>query len=140
MDRHSAAVWWKAGNVDFTKDFARFGHHISFLHHVLSGQTVKSSRFPLFLRGSAGAHGAMPVCWKGSCLHKVFPCYITKYLLFCGIVDTIMHMLPSGSSQLPGGRHEGVAVEMLVPTLGSARRPVASAAAPGAVPAWARFL
>ena len=50
-----------------------------------------------------------------------------------------MHMLPSGSSQLPGGRHEGVAVKMLVPTLGSPRRPVASAAAPGAVPAWARF-
>ena len=50
-----------------------------------------------------------------------------------------MHMLPSGSSQLPGGRHEGGAVKMLVPTLGSARRPVASAAAPGAVPAWARF-
>ena len=51
-----------------------------------------------------------------------------------------MRMLPSGSSQLPGGRHEGVAVKMLVPTLGSARRPVASAAAPGAVPAWARIL
>ncbi len=50
-----------------------------------------------------------------------------------------MRMLPSGSSQLPGGRHEGVAVKMLVPTLGSARRPVASAAAPGAVPSWARF-
>ena len=50
-----------------------------------------------------------------------------------------MHMLSSGSSQLPGGRHEGVAVKMLVPTLGSPRRPVASAAAPGAVPAWARF-
>ena len=50
-----------------------------------------------------------------------------------------MRMLPSGSSQLPGGRHEGVAVKMLVPTLGSPRRPVASAAAPGAVPAWARF-
>ena len=49
-------------------------------------------------------------------------------------------MLPSGSSQLPGGRHEGVAVKMRVPTLGSPRRPVASAAAPGAVPAWARFL
>ena len=48
-------------------------------------------------------------------------------------------MLPSGSSQLPGGRHEGVAVKMRVPTLGSPRRPVASAAAPGAVPAWARF-
>ena len=49
-----------------------------------------------------------------------------------------MRMLPSGSSQLPGGRHEGVAVKMLVPTLGSPRRPVASAAAPEAVPAWAR--
>ena len=47
MDRHSAAVWWKAGNVDFTKDFARFGHHISFLHSALSGQTVKSLRFPM---------------------------------------------------------------------------------------------
>ena len=50
-----------------------------------------------------------------------------------------MHMLPSGSSQLPGGRHEGVAVEMRVPTLGSPRRPVASAPAPGAVGAWTRF-
>ena len=48
-------------------------------------------------------------------------------------------MLPSGSSQLTGGRHECVAVEMLVSTLGSPRRVVASAAAPGAVPAWARF-
>ena len=50
-----------------------------------------------------------------------------------------MHMPPSGSSQLPGGHHEGAAVKMIVPTLGSARRPVASAAAPGAVPAWIRF-
>ena len=50
-----------------------------------------------------------------------------------------MRMLPSGSSQLPGGRHEGVAVKMLVSALGSARRTVASAAAPGAVPAWDRF-
>ena len=50
-----------------------------------------------------------------------------------------MHMLPSGSSQLPGGRHEGVAVKMRVPTLGSPRRPVASAPAPGAVRAWTRF-
>ena len=47
MDRHSAAVWWKAENVDFTKDFARFGHHASFLHSALSGQTVKSSRFSI---------------------------------------------------------------------------------------------
>ena len=50
-----------------------------------------------------------------------------------------MHMLPSGSSQLPGGRHEGIAVEMRVSTLGNPRRPVASAPAPGAVGAWARF-
>ena len=50
-----------------------------------------------------------------------------------------MRMLPSGSSQLPGGRHEGIAVKMRVSTLGSPRRPVASAPAPGAVPAWARF-
>ena len=49
-------------------------------------------------------------------------------------------MPPSGSSQLTVGRHECVAVEMLVSTLGSPRRVVASAAAPGAVPAWARFL
>ena len=48
-------------------------------------------------------------------------------------------MLPSWSSQLPRGRHEGVAVKMRVPTLGSPRRPVASAPAPGAVRAWARF-
>ncbi len=70
----------------------------------------------------------------------LMPSHITKYLLFCGIVGTIMRMLPSGSSQLPGGRHEGVAVEMLVPTLGSPRRPVAGAAAPVPAPAWARFL
>ena len=50
-----------------------------------------------------------------------------------------MRMLPSGSSQLPGGHHEGVAVKMRVSTLGSPRRPVASAPAPGAVPEWARF-
>jgi hypothetical protein len=50
-----------------------------------------------------------------------------------------MRMLPSGSSQLPGRRHEGVAVKMRVSTLGSPRRPVASAPAPGAVGAWARF-
>ena len=48
-------------------------------------------------------------------------------------------MLPSGSSQLPGGRHEGVAVKMRVSTLGSPRRPVTSAPAPGAVGAWTRF-
>ena len=47
MDRHSAAVWWKAGNVDFLQDFARFGPPLSFLHSALSGQTAKSSRFPM---------------------------------------------------------------------------------------------
>ena len=47
MDRHSAAVWWKAGNVDFTKDFVRFGPPLTFLHSALSGQTVKSSRFSI---------------------------------------------------------------------------------------------
>jgi hypothetical protein len=51
-----------------------------------------------------------------------------------------MHMLPIGSSQPPGGCLEGVAVKMRVPTLGSPRRPVASAPAPGAVGAWTRFL
>ncbi len=50
-----------------------------------------------------------------------------------------MRMLPSGSSQLPGGRHEGIAVKMRVSTLGNPRRPVASAPAPGAVPEWTRF-
>ena len=50
-----------------------------------------------------------------------------------------MRMLPGGSSQLPGGRHEGIAVKMRVSTLGSPRRPVASAPAPGAVPEWTRF-
>ena len=50
-----------------------------------------------------------------------------------------MHMLPSGSSQLPGGHQEGVAVKMRVPTLGSVQRPVASAPAPGAVSACTRF-
>ena len=66
--------------------------------------------------------------------------HITKYLLFSTLSDSIMHMPPSGSSQLPAGRHEGVAVKMLVSTLGSPRRPVASAPAPGAVGAWTRFL
>ena len=50
-----------------------------------------------------------------------------------------MRMLPSGSSQLPGGHHEGVAVKMRVSTLGGPRRPVASAQAPGAVRAWVHF-
>ena len=50
-----------------------------------------------------------------------------------------MCMLPSGSSQLPGGRHEGAAVKMRVPTLGSVRCPVASAPAPGAVGTWTRI-
>ena len=50
-----------------------------------------------------------------------------------------MRMLPSGFSQLPGGYHEGVAVEMRVSTLGSPRRPVASAPAPGGVGAWTRL-
>ena len=58
MDRHSAAVWWKAENVDFTKDFARFGHHLPFLHSALSGQTVESSRFPMvFERFCCGPWG-----------------------------------------------------------------------------------
>ena len=48
-------------------------------------------------------------------------------------------MASSGSSQPSGGRHEGVAVKMRVPTLGSPRRPVASAPAPGAVGAWTPF-
>ena len=47
---------------------------------------------------------------------------------------------PSEPSQPPGGRHEGVPSKMRVPTLGSRRRPVASAPAPGAVGAWTRFL
>ena len=38
------------------------------------------------------------------------------------------------------GRHEGAAVKMRVPTLGSVRRPVASAPAPGAVGTWTRIL
>ena len=36
--------------------------------------------FQLFFRGPAGAHGAMPIWWKGSHQRKVFPCYM-KYLL-----------------------------------------------------------
>ena len=58
MDRHSAAVWWEAGNVDFTKDFTRFGPHTPFLHNALSGQTVESSRFPMvFERFCCGPWG-----------------------------------------------------------------------------------
>ncbi len=49
-----------------------------------------------------------------------------------------MRLPPSGSSQLPRGRHEGIAVKMRVSTLGSPQRPVASVPAPGAVPEWAR--
>ena len=48
-------------------------------------------------------------------------------------------MAPSEPSQPPGGRHEGVALEMRVVTLGSGRRPVASAPSPGAVGAWTPF-
>ena len=48
-------------------------------------------------------------------------------------------MLPSGSSQLPGGRHEGVVVKMRVPTLGSPPCAVANALAPGAVIVWLCF-
>ena len=66
-------------------------------------------------------------------------CISPSICCFAGLLVAFMRMLPSGSSQLPGGRHEGVAVKMLVPTLGSPRRTVASAAAPGAVPAWTRF-
>ena len=42
-------------------------------------------------------------------------------------------MAPSEPVEPPGGRHEGAAVKMCVPTLGSVRRPMASAPAPGAV-------
>ena len=68
-------------------------------------------------------------------------CHIAQHLLFSMInAHSYAHAAQwSGSSQLPGGRHEGVAVKMRVSTLGSPRRPVASAPAPGAVPAWARF-
>ena len=48
-------------------------------------------------------------------------------------------MAPSETVEPPGGRHEGAAVKMRVPTLGSPRRPVASAPAPGAVGAWTPF-
>ena len=68
-----------------------------------------------------------------SCTISSGICYFPLLLL------AFMHMPPSGSSQLPGGHHEGAAVKMPVPTLGSPRRTVASAAAPGAVPAWTRF-
>ena len=48
-------------------------------------------------------------------------------------------MVPSETVGPPGGRHEGAAVKMRVPTLGSVRRPVASAPAPGAVGTWSRI-
>ena len=50
-----------------------------------------------------------------------------------------MLMAPSEPSQPPGGRHEGVALEMRVANLGSGRRPVARAPAPGAVGARTPF-
>ena len=49
-------------------------------------------------------------------------------------------MAPSETVEPPAGRHEGAAVEMCVPTLGSVRRPVAGAPAPGAVGTWSRIL
>ena len=48
-------------------------------------------------------------------------------------------MAPSEPVEPPGGRHEGAAVKMRVPTLGSVRRPVAGAPAPGAVGTWTRI-
>ena len=48
-------------------------------------------------------------------------------------------MAPSEPSQLPRGRHEGVALKMRVANLGSGRRTVARAPAPGAVGAWTLF-
>ena len=42
-------------------------------------------------------------------------------------------MAPSEPVEPPGGCHEGTAVKMRVPTLGSVLRPVAGAPAPGAV-------
>ena len=48
-------------------------------------------------------------------------------------------MAPSEPVEPPGGRHEGAAVKMRVPTLGSVRCPVASAPAPVAVGTWTRI-
>ena len=45
--QHSAAIWWKAGNVDFTKVFNGFHYTMPCLRGALPGQTVKSSRFPM---------------------------------------------------------------------------------------------
>ena len=50
-----------------------------------------------------------------------------------------MTKVPSEHSQPSGGRHDGVALEMRVANLGSRRRPVARAPAPGAVGAWTPF-
>ena len=50
-----------------------------------------------------------------------------------------MTKVPSEHSQPPGGHHDGVALEMRVANLGSRRRPVARAPAPGAVGAWTPF-
>ncbi len=48
-------------------------------------------------------------------------------------------MVPTETVGPPGGRHEGAAVKMRVPTLGSVRCPVASAPAPGAVGTMTRI-
>ena len=50
-----------------------------------------------------------------------------------------MFMVPSEPSQPPGGHHESFALKMRVANLGSKRRPVARAPAPGAVGAWTPF-
>ena len=51
----------------------------------------------------------------------------------CGFLILFTVMVPSETVESPEGRHEGAAVKIRVPTLGSVRRPVASALAPGAV-------
>ena len=61
-----------------------------------------------------------------------------KACYFCLFSILFTLMAPSETVEPPGGRHEGAAVKMRVPTLGSVRRPVASAPAPGAVGTWPR--
>ena len=62
-----------------------------------------------------------------------------KACYFCLFCILFMLMAPSETVEPPGGRHEGAAVKVWVPILGSVRHPVASAPAPGAVGTWCRI-
>ena len=59
-----------------------------------------------------------------------------RYHVICAISNgkpSFIYVDPDAPVRIPGGCHEGTAVEKRVATLGSMRCPVASAPAPGAV-------